>query len=65
MEKWSQKANKRWYIFWRIMFFVSWAYLIFAIVPPTIMLGVYVGIICLVMSVIFALRARRGLNQDN
>ena len=61
---WSYKASKRWYVFWKIMLFVSLAYLIFAIIPPMVSLGIIVGIVCLAESIIFLLKAKRDLKRS-
>lgn len=59
MGKWSDKANRRWYVFWKVLALISLAYLVFAIMPPLALLGVCVGSICLLAALGFMWMAKR------
>lgn len=61
---WSLKANKRWLVFWKIMLCIAMAYLIFAIIPPTVIKGIIIGSICTVMALFYIWLIKRQLRKD-
>ena len=57
-------SNKTWYYFWMGMAFISGAYLLFAIIPPTVLFAVYIEVMCFLGSLIFMWMAKRRWHKE-